>query len=93
MEGMPTTIHEAMYFGGAIVAANSGVISYQLDGGDCGLIFEPGDIDCLTGHLETLMSSEMEREKFLKKAQKRLLEVFTWERYFDSIKSTFGQLV
>jgi glycosyltransferase involved in cell wall biosynthesis len=92
-EGMPTTIHEAMYFGGAIVAGTSGAVSYQLDDGNCGLLHNPGDVDCLTEHLETLMSSETERENYMRKARERLLQVFTWERYFDLIEGTFRHLV
>lgn len=91
-EGMPTTILEAMYFGGAIVAGSAGHISYQLDDGNCGLLFEPGDLDCLTEHLENLMSSQSKREHYIKKARERLLSLFTWENYFDRVEGLFRHL-
>ena len=92
-EGMPTTILEAMYFGGAIVAGNAGHISYQLDDGNCGLLFEPGDLDCLTKHLENLMSSQTEREHYMKRARERLVSLFTWEKYFDRVEGVFRHLI
>jgi glycosyltransferase involved in cell wall biosynthesis len=92
-EGVPTTILEAMYFGGAIVAGRAGHVSYQLDDGNCGLLHNPGDVDHLTKDLERLMSSETERENLMKKARKRFLQLFVWERYFDHIESTFRHIM
>jgi glycosyltransferase involved in cell wall biosynthesis len=92
-EGIPTTILEAMYFGGAIIAGKAGHISYQLDNGKCGLLFEPGDVDRLTSHLEILMSSEKKREQYIIKARERFLKNFTWERYFDRIESRLANLL
>jgi glycosyltransferase involved in cell wall biosynthesis len=92
-EGIPTTILEAMYFGGAIVAATSGHIKYQLDDGNCGLLFEPGDIDKLTEHLRHLMKSNMERDSFIEKSRGRVLEHFIWEKYFNQLDSHLKELV
>jgi glycosyltransferase involved in cell wall biosynthesis len=93
IEGMPTTVFEAMYFGGAIVAAASGAIPFQLDGGTCGLLFEPGDTELLTDHLRRLMSSEIDRAELMKKARERFLEVFTWEKYFQSVERELQGLI
>jgi glycosyltransferase involved in cell wall biosynthesis len=92
-EGMPTTILEAMYFGGAIISGDAGHVSYQLDDGNCGLLFTPGDLDCLARHLETLMSSQREREFYMSKARERALTLFTWEKYFDHVEGIFRQLI
>jgi len=43
-EGMPTTILEAMYFGGSILSSRSGSISYLLDDGQCGMLIKPGEV-------------------------------------------------
>ncbi len=61
-EGIPTTILEAMYFGGAIVSGNAGFISYQLDDGACGLLFKGGDVAALREHLQQLMASPQLRD-------------------------------
>jgi glycosyltransferase involved in cell wall biosynthesis len=92
-EGMPTTILEAMYFGGATVAGTAGAVSYQLDDGNCGLLFEPGDVDCLTQHLETLMGSGTEREHLMNRARERFLKLFIWEKYFDLIEDRCRHLL
>lgn len=91
-EGIPTTIQEAMYFGGAIIASASGAIPYQLDNGKCGLLFDPGDIESLTDHLDNLMSSESEREYYMNEARERLLRYFTWEIYFNLVENKFMNL-
>jgi glycosyltransferase involved in cell wall biosynthesis len=92
-EGFPTTILEAMYFGGAIVAGKAGQVSYQLDNGNCGLLHDPGDADCLARDLEILMGSETKRETLMKKARERLLRLFVWERYFDHVECAFREIV
>lgn len=92
-EGVPTTILEAMYFGGAIVAGKAGQVSYQLDDGNCGLLHEPGDVDRLTRDLELLMSSRTERENLMNKARERFLQMFVWERYFDRVECLLRQII
>ena len=91
-EGIPTAILEAMYFGGAIVSANAGSISYQLNKGYCGLLFEPGDLRGLTNHLKTLMESEHLRETYMRRAKERLLDQFTWEKYFEEVEQIFREI-
>ncbi|MGD8752160.1 MAG: hypothetical protein PVG14_12095, partial [Anaerolineales bacterium] len=81
------------YFGGAIVAGKAGQVSYQLDNGNCGLLHDPGDADCLARDLEILMGSETKRETLMKKARERLLRLFVWERYFDHVECAFREIV
>lgn len=92
-EGIPTTILEAMYFGGAIVAATSGHIKYQLDNGLCGLLFNPGDVGKLTEHLNDLMKSRRKRESFIHNSKVRVLEHFVYEKYFDELDSHLKGLI
>ena len=92
-EGMPSVITEAMFFGGAIVAANSGCLAYQLDNGSCGLLHAPGDVDALTLHLQTLMHSPDNRDKLRAKARARAETVFAWETYYPHMKAAFAQAI
>ncbi len=85
-EGIPTTILEAMYFGGAIVSGNAGFISYQLDDGACGLLFKGGDVAALRDHLQQLMASPELREQYMQRAKERMVNMFVWERYFPAIE-------
>ena len=68
-EGMPTTILEAMYFGGAIVSGNAGFISHQLDDGRSGLLIEPGNVNALCEKLDQLMASEELRLHYMQIAR------------------------
>lgn len=92
-EGMPTTITEASYFGGAIIAGVSGGVPFQLAHGECGLLHEPGDVEILTSHLAKLMASKEKRDCYMAKARKRVIEQFTWEQYFPLLEATFRKLV
>ena len=85
-EGTPTTILEAMYFGGAIIAGNAGFISYQLDDGACGLLFKGGDVATLRSHLQQFMASPELRAQFMQRAKERLATEFAWECYFPEIE-------
>ncbi len=91
-EGLPTTIYEAMYFGGAIVAGISGGVDYQLENGECGLLHSPGDVDTLTAHLNTLMASPATRNRYMTKARARVKLMFMWERYFPDLEKKFRAL-
>lgn len=92
-EGFPSTILEAMYFGGAIVAGNSGYVSYQLDDGRCGRLFRPGDIDALTEELTLLISSPEKRLECMKAARERVEMEFVWERHFDQLQAKLLDLM
>ncbi|MFN8445484.1 MAG: glycosyltransferase family 4 protein [Caldilineaceae bacterium] len=91
-EGFPTSILEAMYFGGAIIAGNSGYVAYQLEG-ECGLLHTPHDVDQLVAHLQTLMASEAKRVEIMQRARQRLLERFTWEQHFPLLEAKFRELL
>lgn len=91
-EGTPTSILEAMYYGGAIVASASGSVPYQLDNGRAGLIFKYGDTAQLRRHLELLISREDTRQQLMLAARQRILAQFVWEKHFDALESQFRVL-
>jgi glycosyltransferase involved in cell wall biosynthesis len=92
-EGMPSAITEAMYFGGAIVAGNSGSIPYQLDNGHAGLLVNYGDVPQLRCHLESLIESRETRMSLMQAARQRMLDEFTWERHFPSVEQQFRTIL
>jgi glycosyltransferase involved in cell wall biosynthesis len=85
-EGTPTSILEAMYFGGAIISGNAGFISYQLDDGACGLLLKGGDVATLRSHLQQFMASPELRAQYMQRAKERLATEFAWECYFPAIE-------
>lgn len=92
-EGLPTAITEAMYFGGAIVAARSGAVPYQLDEGSCGLLHEPGDVDDLVACLDALISSMTDREQLMSAARQRMIEHFCWETHFPALEAECREII
>ena len=96
-EGFPSMILEAMFFGGAIVASSVGYVGYQLGEDEredaAGLLHAAGDVDALSGHLQALMASPDLRAGLAARARKRLLDLFTWERYFPMLESTFREII
>lgn len=92
-EGMPSTVLEAMYFGGAIVAGKSGGVSYMLDQGKCGRLHAPGDIQALSGHLMDLMSSAPLRHEYMMAARGRMEKIFVWEAYFPNLEDRFKKII
>ncbi len=92
-EGFPTSILEAMYFGGAILAGNSGFVAYQLDEGRCGLLHRPGDLETLTTHLDQLMVSTAQRVNLMESARQRMSRMFLWEQYFSNLEQAFRELI
>jgi glycosyltransferase involved in cell wall biosynthesis len=92
-EGIPTTILEAMYFGGAIISGSAGFVDYQLDNGDCGMLFTPGDVDALRSCLEQLMAAESLRRHYMQRARQRMVNMFVWELYFDTIKTACARRI
>lgn len=85
-EGIPTTILEAMYFGGAIVSGNAGFISYQLDEGRCGLLFQGGDVAALRTDLQQFMAHPDLCAQYMARARERMVTTFAWERYFPAVE-------
>jgi glycosyltransferase involved in cell wall biosynthesis len=91
LEGFPTTILEAMFFGGAIIAARAGWIGYQLEGG-CGLVYPSDDIHTLREHLVATMSSPQLRATLMIKAKKRMVDQFSWESKFEGVETDLFNL-
>lgn len=92
LEGFPVSILEAMFFGGAIVAAKAGWVEYQLDGG-CGLMYASDDQAALTEHLRTLMSSSALRGQLMRKARSRVLSEFIWETRFSEVDAELRRIL
>jgi glycosyltransferase involved in cell wall biosynthesis len=69
---------EAMALGKPLVMSDIGGASEQVVHGQTGLLFEPGDIEALTGHLRAL-SSPLLRSQTGSAARRRVRQLFTVE--------------
>lgn len=77
---------EAMACGAPIACSNAAAMPEVL--GDAGLYFDPNDIDDMRAKLSELLSSDILRNDFSKKAEKRSRE-FSWEKTEAKTKLVF----
>ena len=75
IEGLPTTVEEAMALGTPIVGSRVGGIPELLDDGRAGLIVPPGDVPALTDALETMLVDPALRLTFAERARARAEEM------------------
>ena len=78
-ESYPRVVLEAMYFGLPLVVTDVFGTKEQVRDGHNGLFFQPGDVDRLTQHLETLLEDEALRERFGRAGAERFWELTTYE--------------
>jgi glycosyltransferase involved in cell wall biosynthesis len=74
---MSNAIMEAMQHGLPIIGSNVAGTVELLAGGNVGLIFAPGDIESLAGHIRTLAADEGLRHGLGLQAERRIQERFT----------------
>jgi glycosyltransferase involved in cell wall biosynthesis len=92
-EGVPTSILEAMYFGGAVISSRVGVVPYQLDNGRCGVLVDPGDTESLAAALRRLMGNEAERCRLMHGARQRVIGTFSWERNIQTLQAEICRIL
>jgi glycosyltransferase involved in cell wall biosynthesis len=89
-EGVPMALLEAMSCGLACVASRVGGMPGLL--GDCGLFFEPGDVDGLTGLLRELAGDSSMRLELGRRARVRAMEHFDLEIWGDRTVDVYERL-
>lgn len=80
MEGVPTTVIEAMYFGAVMLATESGEVRWQLNDGKAGVVLEKHDWEGFLAAMRKLMSNHDERERLSRAGHQRVLDNFNWEK-------------
>ena len=75
IEGLPTTVEEAMALGTPIVGSSVGGIPELLDQGRAGMLVPPGDVSALTDALQTMLMDSELRRTFAERARKRAEEM------------------
>lgn len=76
-EGLPMSMLEAMAVGLPVVATRVGAIPEALDDGAEGLLFEPGDIAALSGHLARLLAAPQTAAALGAAGRERLVRDFS----------------
>jgi D-inositol-3-phosphate glycosyltransferase len=78
MEGIPTTVLEAMYFGAAMLATESGCVRWQLDDGKAGIVVNQQDREGFTASLENLMKNFEYRDQIARAGHRRVCTTYNW---------------
>lgn len=91
-ENCPLSIMEAMSQGTPIISTNFGGQRELLDGSECGLLFEPGDVAGLTRHLNRLLTTPALQWRLSENALEAAHE-FSKETHVDNLEAVFKSVV
>ena len=75
-DAVPTVIKESMALGTPIVASNVAGIPELLDGGRCGMLVPPQNVEALAGAIKTLLANTAMRRTYADAARKYAEEQF-----------------
>ncbi len=91
-ETAPMAIQQAMAAGKPVIASNVCGIPYQIEDGVTGLLFEPGNVSALSGHLVKLLNDEHLRKKMGTKAKEKALTSFHAKRVAAATFDIYKQM-
>ena len=84
---------EAMASGIPVIATEAGGVPEIIENGRTGLLFQPGDKEALSGHLEQLAASQNLREQYSTQGRQTALERFDYkrqsEKFFDVCREAY----
>jgi glycosyltransferase involved in cell wall biosynthesis len=89
LEGMPLTVLEAMACGLPVIATRVGGTPELVKHGEHGLLFEPGDVDGLIGHLLSLLGNPRMASEFGAAGRRRVESGWSWEEMTVRTESTY----
>jgi glycosyltransferase involved in cell wall biosynthesis len=75
-DAVPTVIKESMSIGTPIVASNVAGIPELLDGGRCGILIPPKNVDALADAIKTLLANSLVRRSYADAARRYAEEQF-----------------
>jgi glycosyltransferase involved in cell wall biosynthesis len=91
-EGLPMSMLEAMALGLPVVVTRVGSIPEAIVDGEQGLIFDPGDIDVLTAHLQSLINDPARAAAIGNAGRERLIASFSLERSAALLREVYREL-
>jgi len=93
LEGLGTSLLDAMCFGVPIVATAAGGIPEAVEDGVTGRLVPPGDAAALAGALVELLEDEGRRLAMAAAGRRRFEERFSVDRMLDETLRVYGELV
>ncbi|MBT5221023.1 MAG: glycosyltransferase family 4 protein [Woeseia sp.] len=92
-ETAPMVIQEAMASGVPVIATTIGGIPYQVDDGESGFLFDPGDVDTMAKRIETLLCNRSMRQSFSATAKSRALENYQADSVAAATVEIYKQII
>jgi glycosyltransferase involved in cell wall biosynthesis len=89
-ESYPRVVVEAMHFGLPILATRVFGVQEQVLDRENGFLFEPGDINALSTHMERMISDENFRQSYANRSATRFWELTT---YHEMLHRYYGHLL
>lgn len=93
MEGLGTSILDAMAAGKAVIGTRTGGIPEVVDDGVTGLVVPPGDAPALAGAIAELLRDRETRERLAAAGWARVRERFTVERMVEQTRRVYCELL
>ena len=91
-EQHPNALNEAMACGLACIATRVGCVEELLDGGRCGPIVSPGDVDGLVAALDDLLADETRRRRFASAGRRRVCTCYSLETMVAAYEKMYRRL-
>jgi glycosyltransferase involved in cell wall biosynthesis len=91
-DGSPMKVFEYMAMEKPVISTTQGQIPRIIDNGEDGLLIESGDKDSLVEAILLLANDKNLRLKMGKKARKKVLENYTWERTVEKMVDAYQQI-
>jgi glycosyltransferase involved in cell wall biosynthesis len=91
-ESFPIVLLEAMACGKPIIATDIGGVSYAVNNGVNGYLYEPGDVKELTNKIIKLLSNKELMEQMGKENQKKSLG-FNWKSIAEETKKVYFEIL
>jgi len=93
LEGLCTSLMDAMYMGIPIIATTAGGISEIVEDGKSGLLVPPKNPEFLAEAVIKLLEDKSRQEKFSKEGRKRVIQKFEILAVVEKIEQVYQQLM
>ena len=87
VDGLPSTLLEAMASGCAVIASDVGGVSLVVHHGENGLVVPPGDIPALEAALLELALDEPRRQRLAQAARQSVVETYNWDHVIAEVSA------
>lgn len=91
-EQMPMSVLEAMAAGTPVIGSDAGAIPDMLEHGRCGFIIPAKDIDGLAGALASVLSDNVQADKFSVRGLDRVRSVYAADSVLERLRQRYEEL-